>query len=314
MRRAANNYTTLQEFTADSNKAGGKVDVQVSPTLSVFGRYGFRNLSTFDQPNIPLPGGRGGQRRRSTRGTGSSSSARRGSRRRRRCSKCGSATRGRRRVRPRRRSARRARSSSSVCPACRTIRGSRGACRRQLINGFSDLGRQQTNPQWQYPVVFNPKVNYTWMAGNHSLQERLRITVDRHGSAGRQSALRARHLQRQLLAAGGNARRQPVQPGRLHARAAGAVCAQQRARRQPAAQHALCVSPGRLAHLEPADAQSRTPLRVLDAVLGREQHPLELRSGQSDDDYREGRVALRSRARRSGPQQLRPTPRASPIR
>ena len=27
-----NNYTTLQEFTADSNKAGGKVDLQASPT------------------------------------------------------------------------------------------------------------------------------------------------------------------------------------------------------------------------------------------------------------------------------------------
>ena len=39
-----NNYTTLQEFTADSNKAGGKVDVQFSPPLSMFARYGMRNL------------------------------------------------------------------------------------------------------------------------------------------------------------------------------------------------------------------------------------------------------------------------------
>ena len=29
-------------FTADSDKAGGKVDVQASPALSLFGRYGFR--------------------------------------------------------------------------------------------------------------------------------------------------------------------------------------------------------------------------------------------------------------------------------
>src|SRR4029450_12633306 len=40
-----NNYTLLQEFTADSNKAGGKVDVQLTPSLSLFGRYGFRNLT-----------------------------------------------------------------------------------------------------------------------------------------------------------------------------------------------------------------------------------------------------------------------------
>ena len=41
-----NNYTTLQEFTADSNKAGGKIDLQVSSGLAMFGRYGFRNLTT----------------------------------------------------------------------------------------------------------------------------------------------------------------------------------------------------------------------------------------------------------------------------
>src|SRR3954447_7794803 len=50
-----NNYTTLQNFTADSNKAGAKVDLQVNPAMSVFGRYGFRNLTTVDDPNIPLP-------------------------------------------------------------------------------------------------------------------------------------------------------------------------------------------------------------------------------------------------------------------
>ena len=45
-----------------------------------------------------------------------------------------------------------------------------GGLPTQLINGFSDLGRQATNPQWQYPTVYNPKVNYTWLAGRHSLK------------------------------------------------------------------------------------------------------------------------------------------------
>src|SRR4029453_18590848 len=55
-----NNYAALQQFTADSNKAGAKIDVQATPTIAFFGRYGFRNLTTDDQPNIPLPSGGAG--------------------------------------------------------------------------------------------------------------------------------------------------------------------------------------------------------------------------------------------------------------
>src|SRR3954451_18422297 len=57
---AANNYSISQLFTNDTDKAGGKIDLQVSPTLSMFGRYGWRSLSTNDQPTIPLPSGGGG--------------------------------------------------------------------------------------------------------------------------------------------------------------------------------------------------------------------------------------------------------------
>ena len=45
-----------------------------------------------------------------------------------------------------------------------------GGLPTQLITGYSDLGRQATNPQWQYPTVYNPKVNYTWLSGRHSLK------------------------------------------------------------------------------------------------------------------------------------------------
>ena len=57
---AANNYSIAQDFTNDTDKAGGKIDLQISPTLSMFGRYGWRSLSTTDQPPIPLPSGGGG--------------------------------------------------------------------------------------------------------------------------------------------------------------------------------------------------------------------------------------------------------------
>jgi hypothetical protein len=35
---------------------------------------------------------------------------------------------------------------------------------------FSSFGRQSTNPQWQNPSVMDPKVNYTWVKGKHSLK------------------------------------------------------------------------------------------------------------------------------------------------
>ena len=38
------------------------------------------------------------------------------------------------------------------------------------ITGYSGLGRQSTNPQWQYPFVWDPKINYTWILRKHSLK------------------------------------------------------------------------------------------------------------------------------------------------
>lgn len=38
------------------------------------------------------------------------------------------------------------------------------------INNFSIFGRQTTNPQWQDPALLDPKVNFTWVKGNHSLK------------------------------------------------------------------------------------------------------------------------------------------------
>ncbi len=38
------------------------------------------------------------------------------------------------------------------------------------ITGFTGFGRQSTNPQWQDPALLDPKVNYTWVKGLHSLK------------------------------------------------------------------------------------------------------------------------------------------------
>ncbi|QEE31383.1 TonB-dependent receptor [Terriglobus albidus] len=40
----------------------------------------------------------------------------------------------------------------------------------QVITGFTQLGAQTSNPQFQNPFVVNPKVNYTWLRGLHSLK------------------------------------------------------------------------------------------------------------------------------------------------
>jgi hypothetical protein len=165
----ANNYTLLQEFTADSNKGGVRVDVQMNPSTAIFARYGMRNLTTDDQPNIPLPSGGAGNghiyanSRQFVVGSTWIPS-----------------TRSLLEVRfgyswtqagknPPALGSQSAFDQFGIpgLPADPRIAG---GLPTQLITGYSDLGRQATNPQWQYPTVYNPKINYTWTAGAHSLK------------------------------------------------------------------------------------------------------------------------------------------------
>lgn len=47
-----------------------------------------------------------------------------------------------------------------------------GGLNTQNITGFTTgiIGRQATNPQFQHPTTWNPKVNYAWMKGRHALK------------------------------------------------------------------------------------------------------------------------------------------------
>jgi hypothetical protein len=47
-----------------------------------------------------------------------------------------------------------------------------GGLNTQNITGFTTgiIGRQATNPQFQHPTTWNPKVNYSWMKGRHALK------------------------------------------------------------------------------------------------------------------------------------------------
>ena len=47
-----------------------------------------------------------------------------------------------------------------------------GGLNTQNITGYTTgvIGRQATNPQFQHPTTWNPKVNYSWMKGRHALR------------------------------------------------------------------------------------------------------------------------------------------------
>ncbi len=45
-----------------------------------------------------------------------------------------------------------------------------GGLNSQAITGFSQLGRQTSNPQFQNPTSFDPKLNYSWNKGRHALK------------------------------------------------------------------------------------------------------------------------------------------------
>ncbi|MEK6397419.1 MAG: TonB-dependent receptor, partial [Terriglobus sp.] len=53
-------------------------------------------------------------------------------------------------------------------PSNPTVAG--GLPTTSISGGFSNLGRQSTNPQWQNPALLDPKVNYSWVRGKHSLK------------------------------------------------------------------------------------------------------------------------------------------------
>ena len=45
-----------------------------------------------------------------------------------------------------------------------------GGLNTQTVSGFTQFGEQATNPQFTNPTQANPKVNYTWIKGHHSLK------------------------------------------------------------------------------------------------------------------------------------------------
>jgi len=165
----SSNYRVLQEFTAQTDKGSGKVDYQYSPSLTFFGRYGHRKMDNFDQPPLPLPSGGAGNG--NTYATNKQFAAgftwaRSGSSLLEGRFGWGTTTAGKN---PPGLGTPGAMDAYGL-PGFPTDPRVAGGLLTTLITGYEALGRQATNPQWQYPAMWNPKINYTWVAGRHSLK------------------------------------------------------------------------------------------------------------------------------------------------
>ena len=60
--------------------------------------------------------------------------------------------------------------TSITIPGLPSDPGVSGGLPSTSISGFTAFGRQSTNPQWQDPSLLDPKVNFTWVKGKHSLK------------------------------------------------------------------------------------------------------------------------------------------------
>ena len=177
-----------------------------------------------------------------------------------------------------------------------------GGLPTQLITGYADLGRQATNPQWQYPRVFNPKVNYSWvMAGTRSRAAtssstcRPKCRTSTRSTVATPTRVSSRVPRRRR-------RRTISTTSPTSCSACAAVRAQQHPGGQSPPEHALPLRAGRLARERQAHAEPRFALRVRDAALGEGQHPVQLRSGRACDVSGDGtdRSKIVRRSSRTG--------------
>lgn len=167
--RVANNYQSLPGFTQDSNKGDIRYDQYLSSKLTAFVRYSHRLLNQFE-PGV-IDGPSGGNNNGNVRvlnqqlafGTTHTLSPTSILEFRMGISK----TEG-------------GKTPIFVgteplvarlgIPNAPTDPRFTGGVYTQNVNGFTAFGVQSSNPQFQNPFVWNPKVNYTKLLGKHSLK------------------------------------------------------------------------------------------------------------------------------------------------
>jgi hypothetical protein len=166
---AANNFSLLQGFRDNTDKYNAKFDYNLKDNLTGFVRAGQRKANIFDEPNIPGPSGGDGNgftdvinQQLATALTWSPSNTqllefRFGLSR----TIAGKSPPGLG-----------ANTMLDVygIPGLPSDPRAAGGLTTQIITGYTALGRQATNPQWQYPTMWNPKVNWSRYFGAHSLK------------------------------------------------------------------------------------------------------------------------------------------------
>ena len=165
----ANNYVSFPRGSLQSDEGDARYDGYLTSKLTAFGRYSERNVNIFDPPNIPgLAGGNSNSvvkifDRQVAAGltyTVSSNSlldARIGF-----SWVNGSKAPGQ--------IGQTSLLAEAGIPNIPTDPRIAGGLNTQAVNNFSSFGRQTTSPNVQNPYVIDPKINYSWLRGAHSLK------------------------------------------------------------------------------------------------------------------------------------------------
>lgn len=165
----ANLFENLRKDSNNTDKMDAKIDGQITPVLSAFVRASHRKTNIFQSPDIPgIAGGNGNGFIRIlnqqlafgatwTVTTSSVLEARMGLSKTRAGKEppfIGGASM----------------QSLFGIPGLPEDPRLTGGLTNQDVTGFTGFGRQSTNPQWQHPFLYNPRVNYSLIAGRHSIK------------------------------------------------------------------------------------------------------------------------------------------------
>jgi len=165
---AQNDYATLVPFTDDSDKGDLRLDWQISPKDSSFIRISDRKETGVNHPALPLP--LDGQTNGTIRILDQQIAV--GYTHIFDATKIVDARLGLSRTKAGKYSLSIGNDAITI-PGLPTVAQApvvAGGLPSTSITGFTAFGRQSTNPQWQDPALLDPKVNFTWVKGNHSLK------------------------------------------------------------------------------------------------------------------------------------------------
>ena len=170
---ATDDYSALVPFTDNSDKGDLRFDWQITPTRSAFLRVSDRKEDAINYPSIPIPldGQTNGHIRLLDQQIAAGFTQLFGS------NKILDARLGLNRTKAGKYNLSIGNTAFSTPGTSSYIPGlpsnpvvAGGLPSISISGGYSAFGRQSTNPQWQDPAFLDPKLNFTWVKGRHSLK------------------------------------------------------------------------------------------------------------------------------------------------